>query len=82
MQEYNICFTTVERRPVVGGGEATADGDLGLPDLPEPSLSAGVLPTQVSPAGGEGEVGGWGVRPQLTVVTWVNLTCPTPRYQL
>ena len=80
MQEYNICFTTVERRPVVGGGEATADGDLGLPDLPDPSLSAGVLPTQVSPAGWGGGAGL--VRPQLTVVTWVNLTCPTPRYQL
>ena len=33
------------------GGEATADGgDLGQPDLPDPSLSAVVLPTQVSPA--------------------------------
>lgn len=44
-QEYNICFTTVERRPT--GGEVTADGDLALPDLPDPSLPAGVLPTQV-----------------------------------
>ena len=42
IQEYNICFTTVDRTPVKGG-----DGDLVLPNLPEPTVSAGVLPTQI-----------------------------------
>merc|ERR1719186_1561337 len=40
IQEYNIYFTTVSRKAKVG------DGDV-LPDLPDSSLSAGVLPTQI-----------------------------------
>ena len=42
IQEYNICFTTVDRTPVKSG-----DGDMVLPNLPEPTVSPGVLPTQI-----------------------------------
>ena len=42
IQEFNICFTTVDRTPVKGG-----DGDLVLPNLPDPTVAAGVLPTQI-----------------------------------
>jgi hypothetical protein len=45
MQEYNICFTTVERR--APAGQVTSEGDLSLPELPDPSLQPGILPTQV-----------------------------------
>merc|ERR1719167_1330798 len=33
IQEFNICFTTVDRTPVKGG-----DGDLVLPNLPDPTV--------------------------------------------
>ena len=42
IQEYNICFTTVDRKFKKDG-----EGDLVLPDLPEPTTSAGILPTQI-----------------------------------
>jgi len=42
IQEYNICFTTVDRKPLKSG-----EGEMILPDLPEPTVSAGVLPTQI-----------------------------------
>ncbi len=45
VQEYNICFTTVERRALAG--QVTSEGDLSLPELPDPSLQPGILPTQV-----------------------------------
>jgi hypothetical protein len=44
LQEYNICFTTVDRKPL---GQSTPEGELPLPELPDPTLPAGVLPTQV-----------------------------------
>ena len=43
IQEYNICFTTVSRAKP----SKTADGETELPELPDSSLSAGVLPTQI-----------------------------------
>lgn len=43
IQEYNICFTTVDRSKK----EKTADGEMVLPSLPDTSLPAGVLPTQI-----------------------------------
>jgi len=43
IQEYNICFTTVDRSQK----EKTADGEMILPSLPDASLPAGVLPTQI-----------------------------------
>jgi len=43
IQEYNICFTTVDRSKK----EKTADGEMILPSLPDTSLPAGVLPTQI-----------------------------------
>jgi len=42
IQEYNICFTTVDRKPIKEG-----DGDLVLPNLPESTVAAGILPTQI-----------------------------------
>merc|ERR1719318_1937867 len=43
IQEYNICFTTVSRAKP----SKTADGEMILPSLPDTSLPAGVLPTQI-----------------------------------
>merc|ERR1719474_2014059 len=43
IQEYNICFTTVSRAKQ----SKNADGETELPELPDSSLSAGVLPTQI-----------------------------------
>eukprot|EP00092_Neocalanus_flemingeri_P020784 GFUD01022520.1.p1 GENE.GFUD01022520.1~~GFUD01022520.1.p1 ORF type:complete len:1437 (+),score=492.07 GFUD01022520.1:76-4386(+) len=43
IQEYNICFTTVDRTKK----EKTGDGEMILPALPDASLPAGVLPTQI-----------------------------------
>ena len=43
IQEFNICFTTVSR----GKQEKSAEGETELPDLPDSSLKAGVLPTQI-----------------------------------
>ena len=42
IQEYNICFTTVSRAKP----SKNADGETELPELPDSSLSAGVLPAQ------------------------------------
>lgn len=44
IQEFNICFTTVDRQqePDKKGG----DGEV-LPDLPDPSLPTGILPTEI-----------------------------------
>jgi len=45
IQEYNICFTTVQRTP---GSADGSDGDDGaepqMPEVPDPNLDAGVLP--------------------------------------
>merc|ERR1719348_558300 len=43
IQEYNICFTTVSRTKP----SKNADGETELPELPDSSLGAGVLPTQI-----------------------------------
>ncbi|KAI3654051.1 hypothetical protein MP228_000770 [Amoeboaphelidium protococcarum] len=45
IQEFNICFTTVERsdQDVMGGGDENE-----LPDLPDDSLEQGVLPALLS----------------------------------
>ena len=43
IQEYNICFTTVDRKK----REKTAEGDMVLPALPDPGLQTGVLPSQI-----------------------------------
>ena len=43
IQEYNICFTTVSRAKP----SKNADGETELPELPDSTLSAGVLPTQI-----------------------------------
>ena len=43
IQEYNICFTTVDRTQK----EKTSDGEMILPNLPDSNLPAGVLPTQI-----------------------------------
>lgn len=44
IQEFNICFTTVDR-------QVTSKKDAGeeevLPDLPDPSLPTGILPTEI-----------------------------------
>ena len=42
IQEYNICFTTVNRKFKKDG-----EGDLILPDLPESTTLPGILPTQI-----------------------------------
>lgn len=53
MQEFNICFTTVDRSvPAVtikeeGGAKGTANDEEVLPDLPDPSLATGILPTEI-----------------------------------
>jgi len=43
IQEYNICFTTVDRTLK----QKTSDGEMILPPLPDTSLAPGVLPTQI-----------------------------------
>ena len=43
IQEYNICFTTVDRTKK----EKTSDGEMVLPPLPDPGLQTGVLPAQI-----------------------------------
>ena len=43
IQEYNICFTTVDRRKK----ERTPDGEMVLPALPDSSIQTGVLPAQI-----------------------------------
>ncbi|XP_063858449.1 DNA polymerase alpha catalytic subunit-like [Scylla paramamosain] len=40
IQEYNICFTTIEWESIMGDGEA-------LPALPDQELEPGVLPTEI-----------------------------------
>jgi len=49
IQEYNICFTTVNRRNNVDGGKGdnVSEEDSGIPDLPSSDLEAGVLPTEI-----------------------------------
>jgi len=44
IQEYNICFTTVNRKRKSEAGEKDDDG---IPDLPSNDLEAGVLPTEI-----------------------------------
>lgn len=46
IQEYNICFTTVERPQVDKSSTAATDEQI-LPDLPDSSLPVGVLPTEI-----------------------------------
>ena len=43
IQEYNICFTTVDRKKK----ERTPDGEMVLPALPDSSIQTGVLPAQI-----------------------------------
>ena len=43
IQEYNICFTTVDRTR----REKTGDGEMVLPALPDSGLQTGVLPAQI-----------------------------------
>ncbi|KAG1697229.1 DNA polymerase alpha catalytic subunit [Nymphon striatum] len=41
IQEYNICFTTI---PQIAAG---TEGEDEIPEIPDPSLDAGVLPTEI-----------------------------------
>ena len=43
IQEYNICFTTVDRKKM----EKTPDGEMVLPALPDSSIQTGILPAQI-----------------------------------
>ncbi|XP_033119807.1 DNA polymerase alpha catalytic subunit-like [Anneissia japonica] len=43
IQEYNICFTTIDRTPPASQAE---DEDW-LPEVPDPNLEAGILPTEI-----------------------------------
>ena len=43
IQEFNICFTTVDRQAPA----KSKDEEEILPDLPDPSLAAGILPTEI-----------------------------------
>jgi len=43
IQEYNICFTTLETNPPEGHPE----DELYIPEVPEQGLDAGVLPTEI-----------------------------------
>merc|ERR1712018_206818 len=43
IQEYNICFTTVDRTKK----ERSPDGEMVLPALPDSSIQTGVLPAQI-----------------------------------
>ncbi|XP_067669020.1 DNA polymerase alpha catalytic subunit-like [Haliotis asinina] len=47
IQEYNICFTTISRTPVVKKEHAEEDEEEALPDLPDPDLEPGILPTEI-----------------------------------
>jgi DNA polymerase alpha subunit A len=45
IQEYNLCFTTVERQHItVGGGESTGEQEDMMAEVPDASLERGVLP--------------------------------------
>lgn len=44
IQEFNICFTTVDRQPSTEQKDGEAEV---LPDLPDASLSTGILPTEI-----------------------------------
>ena len=46
LQEYNICFTTVNRNSRPEGGDPSATAEE-IPDLPSADLEAGVLPTEI-----------------------------------
>lgn len=41
IQEYNICFTTVDRSNIT----YTPDGIMNIPDVPDEEISTGILPT-------------------------------------
>merc|ERR1719384_2216649 len=43
IQEYNICFTTVDRKKK----ERSPDGEMVLPALPDSAIQTGVLPAQI-----------------------------------
>ncbi|CAK8686705.1 DNA polymerase alpha catalytic subunit-like [Clavelina lepadiformis] len=44
IQEYNICFTTLQRHPPSGGD---VDVESYIPEVPESGLEMGVLPTEI-----------------------------------
>jgi DNA polymerase alpha subunit A len=44
IQEFNICFTTVDRQVAT---KATEGQEEILPDLPDPTLPLGILPTEI-----------------------------------
>nr|XP_039249931.1 DNA polymerase alpha catalytic subunit-like [Styela clava] len=44
IQEYNICFTTLDRHPPPNSG---IDVDTYIPDVPESGLEFGILPTEI-----------------------------------
>ena len=44
IQEFNICFTTVDRQVATKAAEGEEEI---LPDLPDPSLPLGILPTEI-----------------------------------
>ncbi|XP_031555098.1 DNA polymerase alpha catalytic subunit-like [Actinia tenebrosa] len=43
IQEYNICFTTIDRTST----STTGDDEDAIVDLPDPSLEPGILPTEI-----------------------------------
>ena len=45
IQEFNICFTTVDRSSLHSAAKDAADEV--LPDLPDPTLATGILPTEI-----------------------------------
>lgn len=44
IQEYNICFTTLDRHPPPG---SDVDQELYIPEVPETGLDIGILPTEI-----------------------------------
>ncbi|KAK3094405.1 hypothetical protein FSP39_001308, partial [Pinctada imbricata] len=47
IQEYNICFTTIDRASVKNQSEGEQGEGDALPDLPDQDLEPGVLPTEI-----------------------------------